>query len=341
LSPSRTFSLAKIQVAGWIALYLINVFVLLQISSSETFMKAAVSAFTTIFFYIITIYANVHWFIPSFYERRRYKTYVISVALFFLSVVALQMWINHEVRAGYFGESYYDYSFKQWMYVSFSVLLVLIISGLFHATLAFFSLRKKQQSLEAQHLHAQLELLKSQVHPHFLFNTLNNIYYEARQESPRAASLIEKLSLMMRYLVEETKHERVDLVKELAFLENYIALEQIRLRYPLQMTFTKEGVTHQQIPPMLLVPIVENIFKHGIDKKKPVNTIRIMLIVNDNTLHFNVSNPLPFHIKQRSTGGFGLKNLQQRLDLLYVGRYQFKTTATADEFITSLTIPLT
>ena len=120
---------------------------------------------------------------------------------------------------------------------------------------------------------AELNLLKSQVQPHFLFNTLNNIYYEAFREAPRTALLIGRLSDIMRYFVDESPKEKVTLATEIKFLENYIALEEIRIRHGVKVTFEQRYEGNPVIPPMLLMTFVENIFKHGIDRSAPATPL--------------------------------------------------------------------
>ena len=136
---------------------------------------------------------------------------------------------------------------------------------------------------------AELNLLKSQVQPHFLFNTLNNIYYEAYREAPRTAKLIERLSDIMRYFVDESPKDEVSLGTEIQFLENYIALEKIRIRGEIELDFIKDCNSDLRIPPMLLMTFVENIFKHGIDKSSSQNKIELSLVQQDGYLLFQTT----------------------------------------------------
>jgi LytS/YehU family sensor histidine kinase len=183
-----------------------------------------------------------------------------------------------------------------------------------------------------------LNLLKSQVQPHFLFNTLNNIYYEAYREAPATAALIEKLSDIMRYFVEESQKECVSLGKELHFIENYIGLETIRLRHGIQLTFTKNVQEQLQLPPMLLMTFVENIFKHGIDRMRADNKVAISLEEKDGYLLFTTINRC---YKQALTkGGFGIDNLRKRLFLLYANDFVLETNCTDTIYKAFLKIPV-
>jgi LytS/YehU family sensor histidine kinase len=185
-----------------------------------------------------------------------------------------------------------------------------------------------------------LNLLKSQVQPHFLFNTLNNIYYEAFRESPRTALLIGRLSEIMRYFVDESPKEKVALASEIQFLENYIALEKIRIRHGVRVIFIKEIESEHKIPPMLLMTFVENIFKHGIDRSGNENKIVLSLVERDDYLLFQTENP--YFVKQANPAkeGFGIKNLQKRLTLLYGNDFELTVGKSEQFFCAFLKIPL-
>jgi len=187
---------------------------------------------------------------------------------------------------------------------------------------------------------AELNLLKSQVQPHFLFNTLNNIYYEAYREAPRTAKLIERLSDIMRYFVDESPKDEVSVNTEIQFLENYIALEKIRIRHGIELNFVHECAPDLRIPPMLLMTFVENIFKHGIDKSSSENKIEISLVQQKGSLIFKTKNLLHEKPGNDEPYGFGIKNLRKRLQLLYGEKFELRII-TADNFFTAfLKVPL-
>jgi LytS/YehU family sensor histidine kinase len=172
---------------------------------------------------------------------------------------------------------------------------------------------------------AELNLLKSQVQPHFLFNTLNNIYYEAFREAPRTALLIGRLSDIMRYFVDESPKEKVTLSTEVKFLENYIALEEIRIRHGVKVSFEQHYEGNPVIPPMLLMTFVENIFKHGIDRSATGNSFTVSLRQEGDYLVFTTLNAVPAEAPSSPQPGFGLKNLEKRLILLYGNRFELRT----------------
>ncbi|HXL55826.1 MAG TPA: histidine kinase, partial [Chitinophagaceae bacterium] len=198
-----------------------------------------------------------------------------------------------------------------------STVMVYIFSIAFRYVLDFFTIRQQQETLKKQHAEAQLNLLKAQVQPHFLFNTLNNIYYTAQEESPLTAELIERLSSIMRYFLEEGPRKYIFLNTELDFIKNYIALEKIRMRFPLKVSENVVNVDTGtvKIPPMLLIPLVENVFKHGINKREKDNFITLD-ITRRQKLSFKVSNKVQDDIAN-TQHGTGLANLKNRLNILY------------------------
>jgi LytS/YehU family sensor histidine kinase len=219
-------------------------------------------------------------------------------------------------------------------------ILTYMLRFIFRIAIAYFDLKQQSEKILVQKSQAELNLLKSQVQPHFLFNTLNNIYYEAYLEAPRTAKLIERLSDIMRYFVDESPKDEVSLGTEIQFLENYIALEKIRIRHEVDLNFIKEVNTELRIPPMLLMTFVENIFKHGIDKSSSENKIEIALIQQNGDLLFKTKNRI--HDKAGSTepGGFGIENLKKRLTFLYQTRFELNIDTSDNYFTAYLKVPL-
>jgi len=169
--------------------------------------------------------------------------------------------------------------------------------------------------------------MKSQINPHFLFNTLNNIYSLANRHDDKALDAMVKLSGIMRYLIYDTQADRVSLEKEVEYLENYLELQRLRLRDPGSVKYTIEGEMGElEIAPMLLIPFVENAFKHG-DKKAKAPAINIELAVHSNVLIFRVRNSIPERVIEKDqTEGIGLSNLKKRLEILYQNRHELKIT---------------
>jgi len=290
--------------------------------------------------YAAIVYGNAVWLMPYLLKKKHYLAYGLTVVLGLIAITWLRIQVqtyiyNHFVPH----KEIYKPLFRNFLTTLISHTLVYIFSIAFHFTLDFFRIKDQQEKLLKQHAEAQLNLLKAQVQPHFLFNTLNNIYFIAQRESPRTADLLEKLSSIMRYFLDQGPQSRILLSTELDFIRNYVELEKMRIRYPVDITFKLSGETENtMIPPMLLIPLVENVFKHGIDKTKENNYIDIHLQVAER-LHFEVINNTgdqPFN----NGKGTGLKNLSDRLSILYGEGFGLETSRTGAVYTSRLNIPL-
>lgn len=198
------------------------------------------------------------------------------------------------------------------------------------------------QQLTQEKTEAQLQLLKAQIHPHFLFNTLNNIYSQAQEESPRSANMLMELSHILRYVLEEGRKDIVPLENEIQLLKDYIHLETIRYddRLDLQVSLPE---AHQSlgIAPLLLLPIVENSFKHGASRIIREPWIHIILKLDGSTLYMTISNgKKPGYISDQSRQGLGIANVKNRLELLYHERYTFEIEDETDRYIIRLRLEL-
>ncbi len=209
----------------------------------------------------------------------------------------------------------------------------------------FFDRWQKQQQakqeIENQKLEAELKFLKTQIHPHFLFNTLNNIYTLFIVGSEKAASMILKLSEMMRYMLYECNENKMALIQEIQYLRNYISLQQLKTATPQQIDFEVKGYIHQvEIPPLLFVPLFENAFKHGNVENVKEGWLKAMLTVEDNQLSFEIHNSVPENKVQMPQGGIGLENLKQRLALIYPDKYTFSVKSLSGSYSVLLNIDL-
>jgi len=219
---------------------------------------------------------------------------------------------------------------------------VFVLAFAYRSLFSYFGQQRISKELENQKLKAELSFLKMQINPHFLFNALNNIYtLTVIEKSTRAGDSIMKLSEMMRYVLYEKEDEehKVSLDKEIKQLNNYIDLEKLRHGDDMYLDFSIEGDTiGKRIAPLLLFPLVENAFKHGLysDPQKPV---RIHFIVTDRQLKFSVQN-FKSNYQKDQTGGIGLQNVKKRMELLYGPNYSFDIKETDNEFFINLTLPL-
>lgn len=201
---------------------------------------------------------------------------------------------------------------------SFAILL--LIGGFIRLGSSFIRNQNEKKALENANLNAEVNFLKSQINPHFLFNTLNSIYSQAHNKSESTEYSILKLSELLRYVLYDSGDNKVELSKDIQYINNYVDLQRLRLSSKITLNYSVEGNLHGcMIAPMLLIAFIENAFKHGISYTNS-SVINIMIRVFEETLTLHVSNPL-VESNSFAPGGLGLKNVRRRLDLLYPGKY--------------------
>ncbi len=221
-----------------------------------------------------------------------------------------------------------------------AALFVIAMAGIGKFTFDWFENQRIRRELENQNLMSELAFLKSQINPHFLFNTLNNIHTLAYKKSEGAPEAIMKLSDLMRYMIYESDVEFVPLEREVQHLKSFVALQELRFKSEAIVEFSFEGdLSQRQIAPLILLPFVENAFKHGFDLNRK-GAIRIRLIVATKLI-FEVTNPLMpsgMSINKDQVGGIGLDNIKRRLDLIYKGKHTLTVDESSDSFKVTLSI---
>lgn len=279
--------------------------------------------------------------------------FVISLLMPFSNVVTAEgnkVWIATMWRvlseAGWLGcfrngiAAYWNFAF------SFEVVLFYLAFKIFGDIL---SSRENKIRLEKENIILELDFLKSQINPHFLFNTLNSIYSKTIDVNEEASELVLKLSDLMRYSLYRTREERVLLSDELKYIQNYIDLERCRYHEVLDISFDIDGSAQEyRIAPLLLIPLVENAFKHGTGKKGDENSfVRISAVIEDDVLYFSVENSFSVEFnknilsnKAETDSGLGITTLKRRLDLLYPALYEFIVEILDNRYEVMLQIPL-
>lgn len=330
-------TLARLQYLVWAAILLISFFGMV---SSDGVQRSAASAITSTCFYALIVYGNIRFLYPRFYQNKRYVLYVTGSVLLLLLAGAGKLYLSLIIHNKYFSAA--PRLLDAGTYVTFflSGITVFVLSFIFRLAIAYFMIKQASEEALLQRSQFELKLLRAQVQPHFLFNTLNNMYYEAYMDSPRTALLIERLADIMWYFVDHSTQEAIPLETEVQFLENYIALEKIRIKPEPSIEFEKQYDAAQPIPPMLLMTFVENIFKHGIDKISGVNNIAISLTHQNGYLYFTTKNAINKQAGPVTTDGLGLKNLRKRLAILYNDNFELDTLNDGQYFTATLKIPL-
>ncbi|WP_164674765.1 sensor histidine kinase [Flagellimonas maritima] len=203
--------------------------------------------------------------------------------------------------------------------LSSAVIDILFVAGIGTALITIHRnklSKERERELEKEKTTAELRLLRQQINPHFLLNTLNNLFVLARKKSKTTSEAIMKLSNLMKYVLYDATFEKVPLTNEIALINDYIELERLRYGKRLQLNFDMEGDITGELPPMLLHSLIENAFKHGASESLKDSKIDIALTVNHKELIFNVSNTYDKNALN-NTQGIGLKNLKRQLELQY------------------------
>jgi sensor histidine kinase YesM len=331
-------TITKLQWLVWVAVFLIIFFSLLP---EEGLPHAIIFTSISVSFYLLVIYGNIRLLFPRYYEKGQKIRYAVFAIVLVVGASMARGFLAMWVWNTYFAPKPEEITIGTMVNFVMAGVLTYLLSFIFRIAIAYFELKQQSEKILVQKSQAELNLLKSQVQPHFLFNTLNNIYYEAYREAPRTAKLIERLSDIMRYFVDESPKDEVSLNTEIQFIENYIALEKIRIRHEIELNFLKDFNAELRIPPMLLMTFIENIFKHGIDKSSSENKIEITLVHQDGYLLFQTRNRI--HDKPGTAGhkGFGIENLRKRLCFLYGEKFELSIDTTDNFFTAFLKVPLT
>lgn len=209
-------------------------------------------------------------------------------------------------------------------------------------SLAYFIHAAKQEAqisaIKEQQLITELGYLKAQLQPHFFFNTLNNIYSLALQQSKDTAPLVAKLAEMMRYILYKAEEKWVSLTDEIAFIQHYVDVEQIRYRAAIDIKLDTQGIDFSKISPLLLLPFIENAFKHGVEEEENTGFINIVICKIEDELTLEVKNSIAK--KKENTGGIGLVNVKKRLEILYPEKYKLEMHCDEKVYQVSLTLKM-
>jgi len=305
----------------WIAIVL---FFMYMASNGKTVYSTVV---IFVYFGVINIslfYINYLFILPTFLNRKKYLWCALSMLLLVI--------VSAFIKCG-LAYYFYDLVIKRdggkhvmdfWDYYSsaaFVSCFFIFLSTVLKFILDWFLNEKVKSNLENEKLIAELAFLKSQINPHFLFNSLNNIYSLAYQKADKTPEAILKLSEIMRYMLYESNVDKVALSDEIRYLENYIELQKLRFKDNIYIKFEINGdPLGLTITPLVLISFVENAFKHGIatDIENPIS---IVLNLSSGKLFFQVINKKS-SMNKDITGGIGLQNVQRRLSLLYKDRYR-------------------
>jgi len=279
---------------------------------------------------ISVYYLNSLLLIPKLLFKNEIAKYIISLIITLIIIIVLEYIFSYyfDIRLRFIG--------KRPSITFFSVLFIIAVSTSIKLAQKWFENEAKQKAMIHEKTNSELSLLKTQVNPHFLFNTLNGIYSLANAKSEKTPSAIVKLSDLMRYMLDESKQEFVSLSSELDYINTFIDLQKLRLFENVKIDFNIEGNPDNiKIQPLLLIPFIENAFKHGTDSTSNC-LINIDLEIKEGSVRLIVKNDILESRNEDGKSGFGLINIKRRLELEYPERHSLITENIDNRFVVKL-----
>jgi two-component system, LytTR family, sensor kinase len=319
-----------LHVVFWVVYLAINIYVevflinysYFQLDMGTRIMKALIPELLLLPAKLLMAYTIMYWILPRLNSIARWKNVFV---LIMVTVVSLGWYhlmltrviypiVNHEV----FPESTFMENITRSIYRLLDLLTIVGIACTFKLLRQQTKDAKKKQELIREKLQSELNFIRSQTNPHFLFNTLNSIYALARKQSPQTSEVVMQLSKLLRYMIHECKEPFVPLEKEWKIIEDYVNLEKLRYGNRVQVQMNNQIIPNgEMIAPLLLLPLVENAFKHGAGNNRDHTEILINLDQKNDELHFKVENNVGDNRNEKGGGGIGLKNVKRQLELLY------------------------
>jgi two-component system, LytTR family, sensor histidine kinase AlgZ len=288
-------------------------------------------------------YLNYFYFLPKIVSLKNGWKYVLYFLIIFTVVMIFRLHLERYVIDGYHGREEYLYRPRFIVHVFVTNFFIVIFLGMIRFAVEWFEFEARKRSIENENLTAELNFLKAQINPHFLFNTLNNLYYLAYTKSPNTPEIIAKLSNMMRYMIYDSNYPDVPLMKEIEYMQNYISLERLRLNDQIPISFDIEGDPGSyRITPLIFITFLENAFKHGVSNSNPKSWVRLKLQLKGKSCIYQVENSKAGAVKPDAgeKSGIGLQNLKRRLELSYPGKHSLDVVESEENYQVTLKINL-
>ncbi len=336
-----------IHIAGWVCYVLVQVLALDRFE--HRYVSNLLSTLAQLPAQLLFTYVSLYWLIPTYLLAHRYVRFgLLTLAALLIGGVLYWEGTYYLYVVPFAPDRLVQESPLDVAYIVLCAFYLLCTSGLliaFHMIRYGFHQQEINQQLIIANQAAELKSLKDQINPHFLFNTLNNLYGLTRQNPEKAGEAVLWLSQLMQYMLYEGNLAKVPLRQEIAFLENYLALERIRYGDGLYVSFRVHGPTDGVlIAPLLLLPFVENAFKHGVSRQLGDAWLQIQLTVSTTPtpgeLVFKVENSKPASPESRVTPGLGLPNVSKRLQLIYPDQHRLRQLSSPDSYLTTLALTL-
>jgi two-component system, LytTR family, sensor kinase len=312
-------------------------FLIIMDSSDTTLASKMIHRSIRIFFYVIIVYTNLNFLFPRYLKNNYLLIYVILLFL----LVAVSTPIEVCLHYLFFAEN--DATFEEIFTVKsnssyfLNLFFIAFSSSIYKIISDWMEHQRERTELQRQNLRSELKYLKTQINPHFFFNTLNSLYALTLKKSDRAPEIVLKLSDMMRYMLYESNERTIALSQEINYIENYLDLEKLRHgdNFKIELEVHGDPKGHE-IAPLMFIPFLENSFKHGIDHELKSGYVKISLSVLQEGIELSVVNSKPqaikHHAEGKKVGGIGLANVRRRLNILYPSKHDLTIIDGESEF---------
>ncbi len=295
-----------------------------------------------VIFYALIIYINLNYLIPRYLSKKKFWIYVGFLILAVLILTPIKIAIQVLLFSD--APPFQNYFIENQSYIFMSMFMVGSSSTIYGIVSDWFIHQSEKMELQTQTMQSELKFLKSQINPHFLFNTLNNLYALTLKKSDDAPEIVLKLSEMMRYMLYECNEKEVPLYKEVTYMRNYLDLERLRQHKKIDINLDVTGeIGDQRIAPLLFIPFIENSFKHGLGNQINHGWVQINLDIHPDKVAFSIENskgPTQPRLTHRKSGGIGLVNVRRRLNLIYPNQYQLQIKNEPNRYKVSLELKL-
>jgi len=292
-------------------------------------------------FAAIISYLNYFYLLPNFLEKKKAAKYLLIFIVLFFTIITIRIFLERYLLDGFTHQDRYLYRTRFVVQTITSNFFIVIFVGMLRFAQDWFELDAKRKEIEHEKLIAELNFLKAQINPHFLFNTLNNLYYLAYSKSDNTTEVIDKLSKMMRYMIYDSNHPKVLLSKEIEYMKNYVSLERLRLNNEIPIEFEVKGnLDDCQIAPLIFIAFLENAFKHGVSNAKDNCWVKVVVEVSDNKCIYTVENSKVRQQNVEGKSGIGLANIKRRLELSYPGNHELQVKDLNDSYLVQLKLNL-
>ena len=322
----------------WLALYII----LIILDQNQNISYVLIRELVNVAFFAIMVYLNIYLLFPYYLAKKNLLVHLISIAVAAILITPIKTLTFYLTSSSYADMQVYFLNNQPSIFLS--TFFIGIASTIYNIMNDWLLTQREKKELQAQTLQSELKFLKSQINPHFLFNTLNSLYALTLKKSDQAPEIVLKLSEMMRYMLYECNVPQVPLQKEVNYLHNYLELEKLRQGKRMKIDFSVIGEPKEQrLAPLMFIPFIENCFKHGINNQITEGFVNMVLHIKPDSVKMEIENsraPLRPSTSSKKSGGIGLVNVRRRLNLLYPAKHKLQISENPNTYKVELLLEL-